>query len=171
MLSVFHVRENRVNTEVEGHVQGLPYKVRLYRAHISCANEVLKIGGDPEFVHDLQFNSATNMCIGDLNAAIEDLHAEIEYEADSPGFGEWAQTLATLNIQRLDLIDESEQFMEDMERRWGQNSTMVGRLAWHTVSSSTPNRPLPPFKRSNLISWLGNTNPRMSASLNASSLT
>ena len=154
-----------MNAEVKGHEQGLPYKVRLYKAHITCTNEILNAGLDPDFLQDLQFTIAKNMCLGDLAATMEELHAEIENEAGTPGFEEWAKTVAALHSQRLDLIDESEKHNEDMERRWGQDSTMVGGSPGFTASTSTQNRPLPPSKKSNTISWPENTNSRMAASL------
>ena len=115
--------------EVKGHEQGWLYKVKLYKAHITCANEVFNVGLDTDFLQDLQFTNAKSICVGDLAATMEELHAEIEDEAGAPDFGEWAQTVAALNSQRLDLIDESEKLNEDMERRWEQDSTKFRRIA------------------------------------------
>ncbi len=116
--------------EVQDHRKEFPYKVALYRALVTCANEVLRIGLDPEFLQDLQFTVASNICLGDLNSTLEELQREIEKEAHGDRLRAWEGTLATLNIQRLDLIDESEQLIGDMEEWYGPESNMVGRIAW-----------------------------------------
>ena len=113
--------------EVQDHRRNPLYKERLYQALVTCANEILRIGLDPEFLRDSQFTIACNMCLGDLNSTLEELQTEIEIEAHSDGFSAWEGRLTTLNIHRMDLSDESEQLIKDMEE-WLEPG--VGKIAW-----------------------------------------
>ena len=122
-----------MNTGGTGAPPELAENLRIYKAHITCANTMLNLRQVPHLLDNAPFAVAIQMAAGDQVCQMEELSAEIELALDGLGCDEAAQLTAGFDLQAKELMDEIDQLAEDMEARMGPEARGISKSVWFYV--------------------------------------